>query len=856
MDIPKNDVKYQIAEKLFEFFVVNDKYAAVQMPDGRYIPKRINCTPALLFDMLESNASLGMYQQQYGRKWMKWVCLDFDCKDFRFLDELVKAYVLPVARELQKKKIRYLAEFSGRRGVHLWILTKGIITKAQGYMIATRLTEHCRSLIKREENYGLDLFPAVAGGGMKLGKQVKLPLSVHRKGGRSFFIPDFTETYPAEWIHLPERPDFWKIQLNLLQTYESNDLDRLWDILQIHPENEQKEKGLLYKKEYLIEGKNFSLEEIKAACADSSVFSKLLCRAMEGCLRYLDRLVLVGCFGNFQSGELLLDIMKQQNNYKENVTRQYLSQLKNRYYPVTMQYLYDLYGEPLEQGIDPQATILEFMAERLGLSSRIKQIPDTNDVFYVKNRKSKISPQYFQMIRDKEIRYMLYDDEVLSVNDYLELTGMKQYDFQCVMDRFLRITAGSEILDGTVRSSLYERWEEGKAEPRVLVTLSPQDRILTTALIFELVAEMGSRFHSYSYNLNFWDQGSVFMPWYDSWKRFQQDIESYLRLDFFSEYGLIKLDLTRFYDSIYMHALFHQIEETDVSSADKNTRDKAKYILRYLGNYTEQLMYHIRGKVRGVPQGPAYARVLAEMFLTAVLDAFCRRYGYSSENCQIMRYVDDIFIVYRGVDGRHLMNQFAGYIQDRGLEINWNKTILFERIGDMSEHEKKSIFEDGEANYAIKSIQGMELEDEEYRQEKIVEFERYLKRKGNWSVRDANFILNRYLDPVFVKEYLDQYAEILVGQTVGRGSIYKRLYEEILDRDDWLERFFVSRMYCKIPQRTVNFKNFISVCYFRISRLYVLNDQDKKCFIKWLKGLGGMEQDDYGTIGAIVRLLE
>ena len=30
-------------EKLFEYYVMNDKYVAVQMPDGKYIPKGICC---------------------------------------------------------------------------------------------------------------------------------------------------------------------------------------------------------------------------------------------------------------------------------------------------------------------------------------------------------------------------------------------------------------------------------------------------------------------------------------------------------------------------------------------------------------------------------------------------------------------------------------------------------------------------------------------------------------------------------------------------------------------------------------------------------------------------------------------
>ena len=88
-DIMDNE-KYTIAQKLYEFYVMNDKYLAVQMPDGRYIPKRITCTPLLIYDMLNKGASFGMYQQQYRRSWIKWICLDFDCKEGGQLEGLAE----------------------------------------------------------------------------------------------------------------------------------------------------------------------------------------------------------------------------------------------------------------------------------------------------------------------------------------------------------------------------------------------------------------------------------------------------------------------------------------------------------------------------------------------------------------------------------------------------------------------------------------------------------------------------------------------------------------------------------------------------------------------------------------------
>ncbi len=83
------------------------------------------------------------------------------------------------------------------------------------------------------------------------------------------------------------------------------------------------------------------------------------------------------------------------------------------------------------------------------------------------------------------------------------------------------------------RYSVFKRWEEGKESPRCLVTLNITDRILITALIFELAKEADWRFYSYSYNLNFFDYGSVFIPWFHALKSFKQEVENCLYLDFF-----------------------------------------------------------------------------------------------------------------------------------------------------------------------------------------------------------------------------------------------------------------------------------------------------------------------------------
>lgn len=349
MDELKKKEQKQISELLFKYFIMNDKYIAVQMPDGKYIPKKVFCSPQLVYDMLMCGASMGTYQQKYCTDIIKWICLDFDCDNAEYINELVERYVRPAACQLKELGIQFLAEYSGRRGIHLWIHFRGTITKALGYKIIDKISRGYRKRIREERYLALDLFPAVAGGSNKLGKQVKLPLSKHRKGKMSFFIPNIIEGDIREWLHLPERDDFWKIQRDILQGYKRNDPESIWSILEICPDETEIAKSLLYRKEFLLTDKKISLEEIQQKCGDCKIIRQIIDRAIEGNLRYLDRLVLAGCFGKMDRGNFLIDIMSSQSNYKADVTQKYLDAVKERYYPITLLYLYDLYDGALSE---------------------------------------------------------------------------------------------------------------------------------------------------------------------------------------------------------------------------------------------------------------------------------------------------------------------------------------------------------------------------------------------------------------------------------------------------------------------------------------------------------------------------
>ena len=53
----------QVAERLFDLFIVNPNVAAIQQPDGKYLTKYFTFNSQVLYKMLLNNGSMGCYQQ-------------------------------------------------------------------------------------------------------------------------------------------------------------------------------------------------------------------------------------------------------------------------------------------------------------------------------------------------------------------------------------------------------------------------------------------------------------------------------------------------------------------------------------------------------------------------------------------------------------------------------------------------------------------------------------------------------------------------------------------------------------------------------------------------------------------------
>ena len=75
------DIYSSLAKKVYELFVVNPYAIAIQQDNGKYITKYVPYDYFLLKGMLEKKGAAGCYQQGFKNGLVKWICLDFDCKD-------------------------------------------------------------------------------------------------------------------------------------------------------------------------------------------------------------------------------------------------------------------------------------------------------------------------------------------------------------------------------------------------------------------------------------------------------------------------------------------------------------------------------------------------------------------------------------------------------------------------------------------------------------------------------------------------------------------------------------------------------------------------------------------------------
>ena len=827
----------KISEMIFSLFVVNTAAAGIQQKDGKYITKYIPVTPSLIESMILARGSMGCYQQGYKTGYIKWVCLDFDCKDKNSPDlyKLYNEVIVPITIFLNNKGIQYLTEFSGRRGIHIWIVFDHIIKKSLGYHILTEILK-CSKLdfSENESAWGLDKFPSTdSSKGNTVGKQVKFPLSTHRAGGMAYFFSGAFNFRTDLGTDV-----FWADQFRILSQYKKNKVEDVMAALHLSADY-RKEYSYKFRKYKVLDALDVTLDEIWAVLSETKVFSNIYERMRKGQAQPQDWTVILGTLSPCdQEARLVQETLKEFPNYDEDKTAENIKRFKDRYFPATFGYLYDLYDMEIEDGLNPEMTGFDYLCEKLGVTT--SQVQTDGHKFSYKNQLN------IQDTINKEKDYLLYNDESPDIYIWNQLHLLKHLDREALQE-VVDDVENSGVFAGVPNSYRLFKRVESQDKTRRLISLSARDRVVTTHLALDFCYECRQRWRSFSYRPALTSRWDIFYDWYRCWGKYIDRINAFIEVPFFDEYGILFVDLKQFYDHIDFLSVYRTLQE--------ELSEKAANILKYLISYNDALMTEVNcGSRIGVPQGPAYARIIAEIYLNKIISGFEEKY---KDQITILRYVDDITIAcVPGVNCRAIFDEFCNLLSRHGLPVNFEKSRCFGLIGELTEEQRRTLLHTDNFNYDLRDNYRSEVTLLQERRENL---NHYLE-DNVFDMRSLGYIFGAQTLQEAKDWCFNNYRVQIISSEIGRGSNFRRFYEYLFRTDKYLSVVLDERLLANIPIGTVNFSNFIDSLYLSVQRHEIAPDNFERIKQEYLCQLdeNKLESNDRAVLAAlrIIRLEE
>lgn len=792
-----NKIIEQLAQKEYELFVVNTTAVAVQGRDGNYYTEYIPVTPFLLQNMLSQKGSLGCYQQKYRTNRIRWICFDFDCneKENPDIQELYSICITPLIDFLTKNDIHYLQEFSGRRGIHIWILFEEMITKELGYDIVNTILNQIPELKDGVDNekWGLDRFPAARASSTNIvGKQVKFPLSWHQNGSRSYLFEGGFETrYDIE------SEEFYCDQYLIMQKVRLENAEELCHKLHM---DEPRQNQKLYVQYEVSEGFCMSPEQVISYLSEILVFRRIFERMRRGQQQEQDWFVLLGTLGRLDSdGEILLTILNRYPGYDESTTRENIRKHRKDYYPATFDYLYQIYNLEMEDTLEQEETGYEYLLRRAGMEKPKRIETEKSHIGDWRDSYSDLK----KIIR-KEKRYVVDNDEVIPVEIMNGLMRVSNYELYQYNNFLQKLRAGEMPFDEwkPMGYKTYLRKEEDKT--RILVSLGKSDRIITTAVMLDMCREWKHGWKSYSYQISYMSDNYLFHSWFSSWSRYIREIKCYLEIPFMDQNYVSYIDLKQCYDHVDLLNVYRQLEG--------KLNEKAKRYFEYLAYYNDELMKEIQGGSRvGVPQGPAYARVLAELYLDNIVEKVCT--DMEKGEYRILRYVDDIVVFSRDEETAYKLYQalIAGFAR-ASLPLNRNKTRFPQKIADIDHDYRNSLLHRSQFNYELvqNEYSGLLLEYE--RNDRINHF----LETDTFQMDTLSYIYSCHSFEEAQYRCFYRFGGQIMESGIGRGRGFRKFYEFVLEREELVWQALQNQWFQNIPVDTVNFSNLIATMYYLI----------------------------------------
>lgn len=483
----------------------------------------------------------------------------------------------------------------------------------------------------------------------------------------------------------------------------------------------------------------------------------------------VDRRILVGLLGRLATKDdpeygknLLMEIFSRVANFRKDITVENLKLIKN-YYPITCSY----FGKCQK-------------CKHQNISSPVELISDiiisTNETFNIEN----ISINVFTKLIEAAKKYSTINDEIPL---YFQLKKLENLEFTTVRDRISEIFSNNDFVFGEPYE--FKRNEGNKI--RSLYNVNHLDNIVSTYFLFVLnnffYTEISPNSYGYQLSPSF-GGGNIFRNWFSNWAKFSKKIEHKLFNEEFANYYVVKIDIKSFYDRIDLQRLMVKLyEETPQSIAIKidmlDESEKAKYknIVKYL---IELSKHTTKDKEKGLPQGPAYARYLAELYLIG-LDKLIEDHLIQDISREFYyRFVDDIFIfVETHEKAAHVLKSVESWMGINNLELNYQKTEI-ENVKRFADKGKFKKFQD-DAKYLInKANKNKIIAPESEIREALAKLDQ-ITTDVRFGLKDnLRFFYYQFTNDPRLNHVKRKLNKILPFADSGRGTLFMLFYDDLI----------------------------------------------------------------------------
>ncbi|PPK94008.1 reverse transcriptase (RNA-dependent DNA polymerase) [Nonlabens xylanidelens] len=776
-----DDIQKKISEKLFNTFYVDDYKYGKQLSDGSYRLIKQRITSVTIEDMLKESKSLLTYQELHtlNDANIKWICIDLDISkqeiDLNTVNKenlkLVKKSADEICSFLKTIEIPYLLEFSGRRGFHIWITFEELLSKEDGYY----LIQYILSNTQLQKNIIADKFPAsstVSKNSKGIGKGVKLPLSQNKGSNKlSFFIDDKNEFNFDEnkWLSVPNA-DFLERQYQILNNNKSVSKKFIQNLISDFKLNnsveEKYSKSQVKKDTYLSE--DITLDKILNSLKKCEHLKIILTDYQKG-LGNRERNILCGLLGNLKTHNdpdfgrnILLELFSKIKGFNEEITIKKLANIK---------YLSPVTCKSLGNCDSCQKNNIKSPIELID-----GVILEDKPSFEIKNIDSKL----FYNLKKALNKYSRSNDEVPLFTQIEKTEFTSELEIQSLIE---------EVLNGQFpiedKGFKFERIEGKKT--RILYNLEHHNNIISTYFTFVLnnlfYTEISNFSYGYELSPSFYNE-NIFTNWFVNWGKFSKNIEQVIFNQEFDNHFLIKIDIKGFYDNVNIQRLSIKLYEeapgnikTVLNELAPEDQVKYKNIVSYLINLSKLTT---NNNEKGLPQGPAYARYLAEIYLLG-LDKIIENFISLNQGREFYyRFVDDAYIFLE--DEERAIELYASiekWLNINDLLLNQSKTEIC-NVKEYRESDRFSRYKD-DVKYTINKVNKTKnvLSDKEIND--TIKLLDNLTIDARFGLKDnLRFFYFQFKDDNRLTYIRKRLAEILPFSKEGRGTLYMIFYKDLI----------------------------------------------------------------------------